>query len=32
MADRKARMAGNEPIVARLSNVASLLPKLDGLT
>jgi putative chitinase len=32
LADRKAMMAGNDPIIARLTNVTALLPKLDILT
>jgi putative chitinase len=29
LADRRARMAGNEPIVRRLTNMAALMPRLD---
>lgn len=29
LADRKARMAGNEPIIRRLTNVATIMPRLD---
>jgi putative chitinase len=30
-ADRKARLAGNEPIIARLENLAGLFPVLDRI-
>lgn len=31
MADRKALLAGNDPIMMRLKNVASILPKLEAI-
>ena len=32
MADRRARLKGNDPIIQRLDNVAAVLPPLDRLT
>ncbi len=32
LADRKKQLAGNDPIIARLENVASIIPSLDHLT
>lgn len=31
MEDRKAKLAGNDPIIKRLTNVAAILPKLERL-
>jgi putative chitinase len=31
LADRIARMAGNDPIIRRLTNMAAIVPKLDNL-
>jgi predicted chitinase len=31
LADRKQRMAGNDPIISRLNNLAGMLPKLENI-
>ena len=30
LADRKARMAGNDPIIQRLTNMATIMPRLEA--
>jgi len=32
LADRQERMAGNDPIIQRLTNMAAIMPKLDSIT